>query len=436
VAQGSERTTEQQVMFESIQPLPVKDFSTLNGPQAFVREEHALPTVAVALLFRGGRLIEDEATSGTTELMLRSILYGTTRRIGANVAQELDQLGADVRIVNDPDFFGFMLTVLSRNADRALKLLRDCIEDPAFRDDDIRRARLSQVAFIRDARDSSLARSRELLLQAIYPGHAYSLPPYGREEIIMKLTSERLIEWHSRVIKRQLPLAIIVGDTNGSALVSSQMAEGFKRRELDKSLEVKIPKPKGGEKAESRRRVETALALGFAGPKAESDDLTALELIEALMNGAGGRLIREMRDKQGLASEIRLDYQAMFAAGVIFAQLVTSTENESRARLALVAELERLSREPVGADELERARVAAIASRLTLLQSQPDHALEYARAFIYKPQASEADKVSELLLKVTADDVKRAANLYLKPSNASAGIVRGVQQSANQAQPK
>jgi predicted Zn-dependent peptidase len=436
VAQGSERTTEQQVSFESIQPLPVKDFSTLNGPQAFVREEHALPTVAIALLFRGGRLTEDETTSGTTELMLRSMLYGTARRIGANIAQELDQLGADVQIVNEPDFFGFMLTVLSRNADRALKLLRDCIEDPAFREDDVRRARLSQVAFIRDGRDSSLARSRELLLQAIYPGHNYSLPPHGREEIVMKLASEQITEWHSRVIKRQLPFAIIVGDTNGSALVSSQLAEGFKRREMDKSLEVKVPTPKGGEKAEPRRRVETTVAIGFAGPKAESDDLIALELIEALMNGAGGRLTRELRDRQGLASEARLDYQAMFAAGVIFAELVTSIDNESRARLALVAELERLSREPVGADEMERARAAAIASRHALLQYQAVHALEYARAVIYKPQASEADKVSELLLKVTAEDVKRAANLYFKPSNASAGIVRGVSQPAAQAPAK
>jgi hypothetical protein len=30
-----------------------------------------------------------------------------------------------------PDFFGFMLNALSQNADRALKLLRDMIEEPA-----------------------------------------------------------------------------------------------------------------------------------------------------------------------------------------------------------------------------------------------------------------------------------------------------------------
>jgi zinc protease len=435
-AHGFERTPEQQISFESIQPLPVRDFSTLNGPRAFVREEHALPTVTVALLFQGGRLVEDEATSGATELMLRSMLYGTPRRIGANIAQELDQLGAKVEIVAEPDFFGFMLSVLSRNADRALKLLRDVIEDPAFRDTDVQRARLAQIAFIREGRDSSLARSRELLLQALFSGHAYSLPPHGREEVVMKLTSEQVRELHSRAVKRQLPLAIIVGDTNGSALVSGQLAEGFKRRELDKSLEVKVPQPKGGEKAESRRREQTTAAIGFAGPRAESDDLIALELIEAIMNDESGRLLRELRDTQGLALSATLDHESLFTAGAIYVQLVTTPGNEQRARAALLAEFERLTRALLSADEIKGGRAAAIASKLALLQSQSAHALEYARAILYKQEASVTDDFAERLSKVTADDVKRVAALYFKPSSMSAGVVRGIAPVAPQSPPK
>jgi zinc protease len=436
VSQGLERTPDQQVAFESIQPLAVRDFSTLNGPRAYVREEHAIPTVTIALLFQGGRLVEDEATSGTTELMLRSILYGTPRRIGTNIAQELDQLGAKIDIVTEPDFFGFMLSVLSRNAERALKLLRDVIEEPAFRDDDVQRARLAQIAFIRDGRDSSLARSRELLLQALYPGHAYSLPLHGREEVVSKLTSEQVREWHSRAVKRQLPVAIIVGDTNGSALVSGQLAEGFKRRELDKSIEAKIPQPKVGEKAESRRREQTTAVIGFAGPKAESDDLIALELIEAITNDDTGRLLRELRDRQGLAFSTTLDHQALFTAGAVYAEIVTPPGSEQPARAALLAEFERLTRASFSADDLARGRTTAIVSKLALLQSQPAHALEYARAIFYKREASHADNFAERISKVTAEDVKRAASLYFKPPAASAGIVRGVVSAAPQSPPK
>lgn len=429
-AQG--RATEQASAMESIQPLPVKDFSTLNGPQAYVREDHSQPKVTVTLFFQGGRIVEDESTSGITELMLRSMLYGTARRTPEQIAQELDQLGADVEVVVEPDFFGFVLSVLSRNADRALKILHDVTEDPAFRDNDIQRARLEQIVGIRNERDSSLARARALLNQVIWPGHAYSLPTHGREEVLTKITGDQLKEWHARAVKRQLPLAVIVGDTNGSALVSSQLAEGFRRRELDQSLQVKVSPPKVGEKIESRRREQTTAAIGFAGPKSDSADLVAIELIEAAMNWQGGRLLQELRDRQGFVLAARLDNEALFVGGSLYAQIITTPENEQRARAALIAELERLARTGVSADELKGVRAVAATSKLALLQSPRERALEYARAVVYQRKAADVDAFAESSSKITADDIKRVASAYFKSPAASSGIVRGAAPPAAQ----
>jgi zinc protease len=424
-------------MLESVQPLPIRDFSTLNGPKAFVREDHSKQTVTVAILFQGGRLIEDAATSGTTEMMLRSILYGTPRRTFTQVTQELEQLGAEVRIVVEPDFFGFMLSALSRNADRALKLLRDMIEEPAFREDDVGRARLGQIASIRDTRDSSFARSRELLLQALFAGHPYSLPPHGREEVVAALTSEKLAEWYARAVRRQLPLAIIVGDTDGSALVSSHIAEGFKRRDVDAAIQVRTPRlGTAVEKTEPRRREQTTVAVGTAAPKAESGDLTAVQLFESAMNGEGGRLLRELRDKQTLIWTATLSGEAMFVAGVIAAYTAISPENEQRARAALLAEFERLARGGLTADEMASARALAATSRIALLQSQPQHALQYARAIFYRQQAADVDNFGEQVSKVTAEDIKRVASACFKAAAACAGVVRGAPQTPITSPPK
>jgi predicted Zn-dependent peptidase len=437
VPQGRERSPEQRAMIESIQPLPLRDFSTLNGPRAFVREDHSIPVVTVAILFQGGRLVEDETTSGTTELMLRSILYGTPRRSFLQVTEELEQLGGDVRLVVEPDFFGFMLNVLSRNADRTLKLLRDAIEDPAFRDDDVARARLGQIAANRDARDSSFERSRELLFRGLFPGHSYSLPPHGREEIVATLTSQKLKDWHAQTIKRQVPLAIIVGDTDGSALVSSQLAEGFKRREADSVIQVKTPQPaSGAEKIEQRRREQTTVAIGLAGPKAGSGDLIALQLIESAMNGKVGRFFRELRDKENLVWASALGVDAMFVAGAIIAYGVTAGENEARARAALLAELDKLARSGLTADELTSERALLATSRIALLQEHSQHAIQYARAVFYGKQASEVDSFSELVTRVSLEDTKRVASSYFKTPSACAAIVRGTSRTPLPSQPK
>ncbi|HEY9231474.1 MAG TPA: pitrilysin family protein [Blastocatellia bacterium] len=425
ITQGAEATAEQQAMSESLLPLPVKDFSTLNGPRAFVREDHSLPIVVIALLFQGGRVVEDEATSGITELMLRSMLMGTPRRLAPQLANEWDQLGAEIDLVNEPDFFGYLLSVPSRNADRALKLLRDVIEEPAFRDPDIQPARLAQLGAIRSQRDSPDQQARELLRQAMWPGHAYALPTHGREEVVIKVTSEQLHALHEHAVKQQLPQAFIVGDTNGSALVASQLAEGFRRRELEKALQVKVPQPQAAERAESRQREQSSFALGFAGPKADGKDLPTIEVMKAAMNGEGGRLLQELRDRQGLASAAWFDYEAAFVAGSLYAQVVSDAANEARARAALLAEFNRLAREGLTPEEAARARLVAATTNLARLQQPAARALEYARTAIYLRQPAEVDTLAAELEKLTSDDIKRAASAYFKPAAAS-GVVHGM----------
>jgi zinc protease len=424
IAQGAEQTADQQASSESLLPLSIKDFSTLNGPRAFVREDHSLPVITIALLFQGGRVVEDEAIGGITELMLRSILMGTPRRRAAPLANEWDQLGAEIEIVNEPDFFGYVLSVPSRNADRALKLLRDVIEEPAFRDTDIQRARLAQLGALHSSRDAGDERARELLRQAMWPGHAYALPPQGREDLVMKITDEQLREFHGRAVKRQLPQAFIVGDTNGSALVSSQLAEGFRRRELEKALQVKVPQPQAGERAESRRREQADLAAGFSGPKAEGNDLLAIELLKAAMNGEGGRLLQELRDRQGLALAATFNNEAAFVAGNVYAQLTTDAASEAKARAALLAEFDKLARGGLDTQEAVRARLVAVTTNLAQLQRQSRRVVEYARAAIYLRQPADVDAFAAQLEKITSDDAKRAASLYFKPPVAF-GILHG-----------
>jgi zinc protease len=426
VAQRTGRSPEQQAMFESVQPLAVKDFSTLNGPRAFVREDHSQPSVTVALLFQGGRLVEDDATGGITELMLRSMLHGTARRPSAETALELEQLGAGVEVVSEPDFFGLLISTLSRNADRALKIVSDLIEEPAFRDEDIERARAVQIGLIRKARDLGALRARYLFFQSLYPTHPYAIPIHGREEAVARINGDQLREWHARTVKRQLPTAIIVGDTEGSALVSGQLAEGFRRRDLDQAIKVRVPQPApASEKVEAVRDRRTTLCLGFAGPKADGATAAAFELIEAAMTGAGGRLGEELVNKQNLARSVTLEAKGLFAAGAIYACLVTAPENERRARAALISELDRFARAGLSAGEIAAARALASTNRIVSLQSHKLRALEYARAVYYGRDAGSVDSFAEQLSKVTPEEIKRIASSYFKPSATSAGIVRG-----------
>lgn len=431
--QGKERSfggEDEKVIFTPM-PLPVKDFSIYRGPRAYVREDKSQPKLTVGVFFQGGRLLEDQNTSGMTELMLRVMRKGTMTRKGDLIALELENYGGEVNLVNEPDFFGFTLDVLSRNAEKALGVMLEIIENPYFDKAEVARERDALLAQQLQQRDDGMQRPIELAMASLYPGHPYGLPRYGLPTTVKAVNEETLEAWYKKLIRRQFPLVILVGDTDGSALVSSVFSEAFKRSsgELDSTLKVNLPQSFATpqEQIEQRNRKQTAQVLAFRTPAAAQVNSYALSVLQNYASGMGGRLFKELRDKQSLAYTVRLGYDQRLANGALFAYIATSPENEARAREGLIKELENLIKTPPSEDEFERGRNAAVGSYAVALQSYQRRLLEYARAVIFGRKVADVESQPEMIRTVKKEDIKAAAEAIIKLNAAGQGVVRGEQ---------
>jgi zinc protease len=409
-------------------PLPIKDFSVLRGPRAYVREDKAYPKISVGVYFQGGRLIEDKTTSGMTELMLRSMLKSTTTRKFDLIAHELESYGGKIQVVNEPDFFGFTLDVMSRNAENAVKLLLDVIENPFFDKVEVARERDTVAADQERLRDDSRQRSIELMWNSLYPGHPYGLPRFGLPEVVKGANEEKLEAWHAKTVKRQFPLVVIVGDTDGSSLVSRIFSEGLKRNDLDKTIKANLPNSYAtpDDKVEQRSRQSSQLATGFRSPQIppeKQNDLLALTMLGTM--ASSGKVIEELRDKQSLTDSVFLISDQRLASGVFLAQIATLPENEQRARESLQAALQSMAAAQPSDDEFEQARNAEIGRYAITLQDHNARTLEYARAVIFGRKAADVESQPDLIRAVKKTDIKRVAESIVKPDMAGHGIVRG-----------
>ncbi|MFN0112289.1 MAG: M16 family metallopeptidase [Blastocatellia bacterium] len=414
--QGPERnqvSDGQNVIVASV-PLPIRDYSVLRGSRAYVREDKSLPMISISVLFQGGRLVEDQTSSGSTELMARTMARSTTARKSELIALELESYGGQLRVVNEPDFFGFTLDVLSRNAESAVKLLLEIVESPYFGKEEVTRERTILLADQANNRDDDTARADELLRVALYAGHPYGLPRFGSPEVVKALTEEKLEEWHNKTIKRQYPLLMVVGDTDGSALVSRIFSEGLKRGELDKSLKVNLPPASGSglEKSEQRGRALATQIVGFrlgaaSPPQAnQPDEFFTLSMLATLASSA--KLGETLRNELGLMSSLRISYEPRLASSGFNIQFITSPENEAKAREALQAELQKLAALPAD-DDFEAGRNATIGRYAIALQSHSIRALEYSRAVIFGRKASEIESQPDSMRTIRKADLKRAA---------------------------
>jgi zinc protease len=416
-AQGAERnqvSEGQNVVIASI-PLPIRDYSVLRGSRAYVREDKSLPLISISVLFQGGRLVEDQATSGTTELMLRAMARSTTTRKSDLIALELESYGGQLRVVNEPDFFGFTLDVLSRNAENAVRLLLEIVEAPYFGKEEVAREKTILLSDQLNIRDDDTARADELLRASLYPGHPYGLPRYGLAEVVKGLVEEKLEEWHNKTIKRQYPLLMIVGDTDGSALVSRIFSEGLKRGDLDKTLKVNLPPLEGAgqERTESRGRALATQAVGFrlgaASPPQQAnqaDDFFTLAMLATL--ASTGKLSEKLKTESGLVNSLAIQYTPRLASSGFNALLTTTPENEAKAREMLESELQKLAALPAD-DEFEFSRNATIGRYAIALQAHPVRALEYSRALFFGRKASDIESQPDAIRAIKKADIKRAA---------------------------
>src|SRR6185503_17563035 len=111
---------------------PMQKRSILRGPDVYVLEDHRLPLVSFGIFYPGGRLYESTKNAGITELMLRTALRGTKRFNTSDIARRLENAGARIQIVNEPDFFGYILDGVSGQMNQALEVLIEVLQQPAF----------------------------------------------------------------------------------------------------------------------------------------------------------------------------------------------------------------------------------------------------------------------------------------------------------------
>ncbi|HEY2383901.1 MAG TPA: pitrilysin family protein [Terriglobia bacterium] len=405
---------------------PITKRSILRGPDVYVVEDHRLPLVSFGLFYPGGRLYESPRNAGITELMLRSAIRGTKRFNSEDIARRLENAGARIQVVNEPDFFGYIVEGLSGKMDQALDILIQILQQPAFEDDDVQKEKVLQIARIRKLRENNFSYPVSLFFQTLFGSdHAYGRTSIGSEATVTPLTKEDLQAWFKTNERQLVPTIIIDGDTSGTGLVAP-LADALTNADLHEreisSLPAPSLKPESKEFVETVPRQQTAMVYGFPGVSRSGKDRYAMVVLENIVSGLGGRFFDVIRDKQGLAYTVRTENAFFTKGGAIYTYVAFSPENEAKVKDALDKEMDRLRKDGVTAEELNKSQAYSIGEFAIGMQTRRGSVLEYARS-IYggEPNPNYAAGIES----VTADDVKRAAQMYLDPKLLRIAVVRG-----------
>ena len=203
----------------------------------------------------------------------------------------------------------------------------------------------------------------DLLEKRVHAEHFGALP-YGRpiageRESVTAVSGQELADFHRRFYGAANAVLVVAGDLAEDAL--DEVRRRFEQVRPGEAVSRRQPgpsRPRGLRRLEQRKGEVARLLLALPAPDADDPDYAALRLLfTVLAGGRCSRLGQELVEDGQLCSGCSAELSESQGPGVagIWAELTAAAEPPAVEEVVL-AELERIRREPPSADELERAR--------------------------------------------------------------------------------
>jgi len=318
--------------------LPIQHWKTPRGAHVYFIENHDLPMLDISVTFPAGSAWDVPRQAGLAYLTRRLLPLGAGGVSEAKIADRLADVGAVLNGRFDRDRAGLALRTLSgaRVRGQALGVLADILQRPDFPAAVVAREKQRVIAAIEEVSTQPAYLARRAFFAALYGNQGYGLPRRGTTDTVARLTRMDVQTFYRRHYRVDRAVVALVGD------MSRQQAEAVARR-LTAALpapaaeRLRLPPPATPAGPRSRFIANPAkqshILVGALGIRRGDPDYFPLLVGNYLLGGGGfaSRLMREIREKRGLAYSVSSYFEPLQRPGPFVIGLQTQKAQTSQA---------------------------------------------------------------------------------------------------------
>ena len=402
-----------------------KTFKLKNGIQVLVVEDDKLPVVTYSLRIDRNPIFDGEKV-GVSSILSAMLGNGTTSIPKDDFNEEVEFLGASISVT----FGGGSANTLTKNNARVLELWSDAIINPLLTEEEFDKEKTKLLESLKsDVNNIDAISSRVSSALSYGKNHPYG--EFTTEQSLKNVEFSDVIEYHSKYNIPNNAYIVVVGDVKAKDLkaILKEKFEPWKKGKLPVNPEPIYTDNVGLTEVnfiDVPSATQSTVIFTNNTPLKQTDEdyFAALLANQVLGGGSEGYLFKNLRDDNGwtygaysgLGSN-RYGVSRFTAEAKVRNSVTDSTVTE------IVKEISRIRTENVDPQRLkdvkaaylgnfifstERAATVASFALGQKLNNLPD---DYYETFI------------ENINKVTAQDLKKAANKYFKLGNTRIIIV-------------
>jgi zinc protease len=370
-------------------PQPLQ-FELGNGMTVLLHQDGELPLVSFRLLLPGGGSAFESA-DGLADLTAQLLLKGTADKTAAQIAEELDRLGATLEFTARDEFLEIAGSTLSENFNRLLTLASGCLLGPTFLPEEFAKERQRRIDAISQMKDEPSQAVRLYFRKAYFGSHPLGRLSTGTVATLQRMTVEEVRAFYKRCLRPERAILAVCGRISPEELKrllastldrwprSVEALPGLDLPPLpavDRKHCVLIDKPDAS---------QAYFILGVPGLPYGSEVSPQAQVMNTLF---GGRftswLVDELRIKRGLTYGASSRLQSWRQGGIFTISSFTKNDKIGE-MLAITFELLAKARKKGFSDlEVESARNYILGQFPPSLESLSSKTRAYSDLFFYK----------------------------------------------------
>jgi predicted Zn-dependent peptidase len=300
---------------------------------------------------------------------------------------------------------------------------------PTFPKDELDRQRQQRLTSLLQGRDDPPTISAIAFSRILYgKGHRYGTAQMGTAETIKTLTADDLRGFYTSAFRPENAILLAVGDiTADKAMPLFEKSFGSWKASGAAASE-KLP-PTDEPPARQMYLIDkpgapqSQIRIGRIGVPRSTPDFFPLQVLNTILGGSfTSRLNNNLREVHGYAYGASSAFDMRGAAGPFYAAAGVQTDKTAEALKEFFNELTAILK-PVPAEELARAKNYVAMRYPSAFETTGDISRRLEDALVYKLPDDYFAKYVQNIQAVTAADVSRVAQKYIRPDHVAVVVV-------------
>ena len=278
---------------------------TANGMEVYGIEHDELPLVQYSIVIDGGHLLAPKDKAGIASFMASMMMEGTATKTPEELEEEIDLLGANIRVGAETEDIMISVNSLTRNFEKTLDLVEEILLQPRWDAEQFELVKLRMINNIKRNQASPNYLAGVAFNKLVYgDDNILAIPEGGTIETIESITMDDLKDFYAKTISPSVAKIHVVGQ-----LDKDRVMAGLANLSADwEAFDVTFPeinKPAAPEKStiyfvDVPGAKQSVINIGQAAIPRTSEDFEKATVINYKLGGSfNGNVNLILREEKG-----------------------------------------------------------------------------------------------------------------------------------------